>query len=196
MTLNPGLKRRDAIAKWIYQARGNRPELVREGLFADPAWDILLDTYVQNASDRPVSITSACIASRVPPTTALRWITLLEQDGWLERIEDSVDRRRSFIELSALGKSKLDRYLDDISAGIDRFSPADDYQPDTECIRKLNANIERLLAVLGDESASDPKTGFRSIFGFQSVKAPKPANSKTEALFKTSDDSEDDPSAT
>lgn len=91
----------------IYRQRREREKLLGADLFADPAWDLLLDLAVSEAKGRAVSITSACIASGVPPTTALRWIALLEERGLVVRREDTMDRRRAFLELSDKGRSCL-----------------------------------------------------------------------------------------
>lgn len=69
-------------------------------LFADPAWDILLDLTAARAEGRRVSVTSLCIASGVPPTTALRWIGQMTEQGLLLREEDPVDRRRAYVGLT------------------------------------------------------------------------------------------------
>ena len=46
-------------------------------LFGDPAWDMLLFLFTQRAAGRKTTAGSACDASRVPPTTALRYISML-----------------------------------------------------------------------------------------------------------------------
>jgi hypothetical protein len=52
-------------------ARRLRERLLPAGLFADPAWDMLLDLYAAEIEEQPVSVTSACIAAAAPATTAL-----------------------------------------------------------------------------------------------------------------------------
>lgn len=54
--------------------RGKFFDSFSEDLFRDPAWDMLLDLTLAHTECRRVSVTSLCIASGVPPTTALRWI--------------------------------------------------------------------------------------------------------------------------
>ncbi|WP_404373713.1 hypothetical protein AB5I39_08565 [Sphingomonas sp. MMS24-J45] len=44
---------------------------------------------------------SAALAAEVPISTALRWVDTLCREGVLLRWKDPVDRRRSFLELSA-----------------------------------------------------------------------------------------------
>lgn len=81
-------------------------------LFADPAWDILLDLTAARAEGRRVSVTSLCIASGVPPTTALRWIAQMTDQGLLVREEDLVDRRRAFVALSDTAVAAMARYFE------------------------------------------------------------------------------------
>ena len=69
-------------------------------LFADPAWDILLDLAASRLEHRSVSVSSLCIAAAVPPTTALRWIRLMTEQQLLERRADPADARRMFVDLS------------------------------------------------------------------------------------------------
>lgn len=100
------------VAKSLLHERRLRAKIdFGEGLLGEPGWDILLDLYVRQASLEPVSIKSACIASRVPSTTALRWINLLERAGLVEREKDASDARRSFVHLSVRGESLMDSYM-------------------------------------------------------------------------------------
>jgi hypothetical protein len=69
-------------------------------LFADPAWDILLDLFAARFEGVAVSVSSLCIAASVPATTALRWISAMTTNGILLRRHDPNDARRVFIELS------------------------------------------------------------------------------------------------
>lgn len=80
-------------------------------LFADPAWDMLLDLMAARLEGVQVAVSSLCIAAAVPPTTALRWIKLMTENGLFERVSDPVDGRRVFIRLSAAGAGAMTRYL-------------------------------------------------------------------------------------
>lgn len=80
-------------------------------LFADPAWDILLDLFAARAEGVSVSVSSLCIAAAVPPTTALRWITAMTSNGILLRRHDPDDARRVFIELSTETAKQLESYF-------------------------------------------------------------------------------------
>jgi hypothetical protein len=80
-------------------------------LFADPAWDMLLDLCAARAEHGRVSVTSLCIASGVPPTTALRWIGQLTDAGLFQRSDDLSDRRRAFITLTDHAVDAMARYF-------------------------------------------------------------------------------------
>ena len=80
-------------------------------LFADPAWDMLLDLTAARAEHTRVSVTSLCIASGVPATTALRWISQMVEQGLFVRVGDQTDRRRAFIELSERSSDAMARYF-------------------------------------------------------------------------------------
>lgn len=102
------------LVRRIIRQRQLRARFFEPGLFADPAWDILLDLVAAQGEDKRVSVTSLCIASGVPPTTALRWIGQLTSAGLLERAEDESDRRRAFIALSERAADALARYFGEL----------------------------------------------------------------------------------
>lgn len=82
------------------RARRLRAQFFDPQLFADPAWDMLLDLMAARLERVSVSVSSLCIAAAVPPTTALRWITTMIQAGLFEREDDPLDRRRAYIALT------------------------------------------------------------------------------------------------
>jgi hypothetical protein len=88
------------VIRHIIRQRQLRVRFFDGDLFADPAWDMLLDLTAARIEHSLVSVTSLCIASGVPPTTALRWIGQMTEAGLLQRIEDKTDRRRAFITLT------------------------------------------------------------------------------------------------
>ncbi|MDE1915960.1 MAG: winged helix-turn-helix transcriptional regulator [Sphingomonadales bacterium] len=99
-------------AKQIYRNRRRREQVFGDAaLFGEPAWDIMLDLYVAAAEDKRVAVTSACIGSAVPATTALRWIKILEDRNLIEREVDEVDARRIFVRLSTTGFELMEEYL-------------------------------------------------------------------------------------
>ncbi len=82
------------------KARRLRDRFFPADLFADPAWDMLLDLSAARMEGRRVSVSSLCIAAAVPTTTALRWIkTLVDRDLFV-RDSDPDDARRAFIAMA------------------------------------------------------------------------------------------------
>jgi Winged helix DNA-binding domain len=104
------------LVRRIIRQRQLRTRFLGEDLFADPAWDMLLDLVAARVEHRRVSVTSLCIASGVPPTTALRWINQMIDSGLLKRDEDEMDRRRAFITLSDSAVDAVARYFDSLGA--------------------------------------------------------------------------------
>jgi len=93
------------------RSRRLRAQFFAGELFADPAWDMLLDLFAAELEQRRVSVSSLCIAAAVPPTTALRWIGTLHDAGLFERHADPADRRRAYIGLSAKGQEGMRNYV-------------------------------------------------------------------------------------
>lgn len=109
------------LVRRIIRQRRTRDRFFDSALFADPAWDILLDLTAARAEHTRVSVTSLCIASGVPPTTALRWIAQMVEAGLLERVEDEADRRRAFIALSDQTADAMARYFAELGKGADKL---------------------------------------------------------------------------
>jgi hypothetical protein len=61
-------------AERMIQERENRSQHFPTMPLGEPVWDLLLDLFVSHVRCRQISITSACIATNAPPTTALRYI--------------------------------------------------------------------------------------------------------------------------
>ncbi len=105
-------------ARWLHQARRlyldrrSRGDVFGdEALFGEPAWDLLLDLFIAAKEGKRVPVTSACIGAAVPTTTALRWLSLMEQRSLILREADPADARRVFVRLSADAYSRMVTYF-------------------------------------------------------------------------------------
>lgn len=95
----------------LLRARRLRADFLPGDLFADPAWDMMLDLLAARLEQERVSVSSLCIASAVPPTTALRWIRTLTDKALVERRADPHDGRRIFIALADDAADHLVRWF-------------------------------------------------------------------------------------
>jgi DNA-binding MarR family transcriptional regulator len=109
------------LAHRLYRLRNARSTIISEEFFGEPAWDILLDLYVQRRRGVRVSVTSACIASNSPPTTALRWIEVLEEGSYVKREQDPKDKRRHFVSLTEIGEQKIKKVLSNMFTSLREF---------------------------------------------------------------------------
>ena len=70
-----------AVAENLYRFRRRRDTLMTAqfgtDIFADPAWDIILDLFIHHSKNQDVCVTSACAAAMVPITTALPIVAIL-----------------------------------------------------------------------------------------------------------------------
>ena len=95
----------------VIRARRLRSKFFSEELFADPAWDMLLDLLKAEILHLRVPVSSLCIAAAVPATTALRWLKSMVNQKLFIRRADPLDGRRVFVELAPETSSALRRYF-------------------------------------------------------------------------------------
>ncbi len=100
-----------AYVRRLIKVRRDRERFFPAELFADPAWDMLLDLTAARLEGKSVPVSSLCIAAAVPTTTALRWIRSLSESGIFERRIDPGDARRTYISLSDAAAAAMFGYL-------------------------------------------------------------------------------------
>jgi DNA-binding MarR family transcriptional regulator len=98
----------------IIRARRLRGRYFSQEIFADPAWDMLLDLLQAEISQLRVPVSSLCIAAAVPATTALRWLKTMVSQGLFLRRADPHDGRRVFVELAPETSRALRRYFAEV----------------------------------------------------------------------------------
>nr|NUR38176.1 winged helix-turn-helix transcriptional regulator [Sphingomonas sp.] len=98
----------------VIRARRLRSRYFPEDLFADPAWDMLLDLLQAEIAQLRVPVSSLCIAAAVPATTALRWLKTMVAKGVFIRRADPHDGRRVFVELAPEASQALRRYFAEV----------------------------------------------------------------------------------
>lgn len=100
----------------VLAARRDRDRFFDQDLFADPAWDMLLELYALELRQQRISVSKLCVAAAVPATTALRWLGKLEQDGLVRRDDDHFDGRRWWVGLTSKGSEAMRRYFESCPA--------------------------------------------------------------------------------
>ncbi len=103
------------IVRSVIRARRLRARYFPEELFADPAWDMMLDLLQAEVAQLRVPVSSLCIAAAVPATTALRWLKTLVSQGIFMRHADPRDGRRVFVELAPQTSQALRRYFAEVT---------------------------------------------------------------------------------
>lgn len=109
------------IAQFLMRHNRARQDLFPD-LFPDPSWDILLDLYVAEKENRPVSVSRACLASTAPPTSALRAVAMLCQRGMVRRIQDEQDDKRIYLRLSNESRMKVAQWVEEFSQFLRKAS--------------------------------------------------------------------------
>jgi hypothetical protein len=102
------------MVRSVIRARRLRGRYFAEDLFADPAWDMLLDLLQAEIAQLRVPVSSLCIAAAVPATTALRWLKTMVQQGIFVRRADPHVGRRVFVELAPDTSVALRRYFAEV----------------------------------------------------------------------------------
>lgn len=78
----------------------------------DEAWNMLLDLYL---AKRAPTVSSLCLASLGPYTTALRHIGKLIESGLAERVDDIRDQRKSLVSITDKGREVMDRHFESLA---------------------------------------------------------------------------------
>lgn len=80
-------------------------------LFGEPAWDMLLDLFIQQCEGRLLPMSSLCLSADIPNSSAMKLIQRLCDAGLLERWPDPHDGRRSLIKISPDTEHRLRAYF-------------------------------------------------------------------------------------
>lgn len=108
-----------ALARKAYALRRKRQAIFgNPDLFGEPGWDILLDLFIAQGEGKSVSVSSACIGSAAPPTTGLRWLGILADEGLVVRENDPEDHRRVLVRLTRAGTAAMERFFEEVDLAL------------------------------------------------------------------------------
>lgn len=65
----------------------------------EPAWDMLIDLFIQHCEEKKTSTGDLCVSSELPLSTALRLVQRMCDDGLIQKVADTSDGRRQIVEL-------------------------------------------------------------------------------------------------
>lgn len=102
------------LVREIIRIRRRRELHFDRALFGEPAWDMLLEVYAADYAQQRISTSNLCYASAVPHTTALRWLTKLIDEGWLQRARDPLDDRRTWVSLTLKAHEAMRAFLKNV----------------------------------------------------------------------------------
>ena len=94
-------------ARYLHQVALQRNERLGAPVVQEGAWHMLLDLFASTEEGRSISVTSLCLASGTPQTTALRHIDNMVSWGIILRHRDSSDGRRTFLALSDRARAHM-----------------------------------------------------------------------------------------
>lgn len=95
--------------------------------FSDPAWDVLLFLFECHLIGAKVTVGEVSAGTDNRPTTAIRWLDIIEAAGMLDRQRCLTDTRRVFVFLNEKGVAAMRLYFERVrrtgfSGATDRVS--------------------------------------------------------------------------
>lgn len=106
------------LATALRRMRRTQARHLAEDLFADPAWDMLLDLFAAECEGTPFSISALCAGAGVPLTTAWRYLAMLEAKMLVGRRPDIRDRRRTILYLTPRARTGIADILESFIADL------------------------------------------------------------------------------
>ena len=103
-----------ARARSIVASRKARRKFFPADLFHEPAWEMLMSLFIVYEGEHTMNVKALVSCSDAPATTSQRWIDHLHKSGLIDRVTDTIDRRRIDISLSERGHDAMVRYLSDV----------------------------------------------------------------------------------
>lgn len=101
----------------ILELRRGRDAALGRDLFADPAWDILLELYAARLSDSRLAVRDLANSINLPERTAARWICVLAEHG-LVLSRERVGENDTALDLSPKTEKLLTRLLEEYAAAF------------------------------------------------------------------------------
>ena len=108
------LKEREQARVWadrLYAERRRRDSLFPDGLFGEPAWDLLLAMFTAREKGHAMILCRAYKAAGVSDTTGRRLLDRMEEEGLITRRRAPRSRKMRIVELTDKAVERLIDYL-------------------------------------------------------------------------------------
>lgn len=99
-----------SLANAVLEFRRSRSKILPPELFAEPAWDLLLELFVADAEGRRLTARQVCGRSNIAPTVMSHWLKHLSQSGFV--VGDGKGDLDDLLTLSAGMLAKLESLMD------------------------------------------------------------------------------------
>jgi DNA-binding MarR family transcriptional regulator len=96
-----------AMALLSVQLHRQRQRAFPSGYFADTSWEILIDLFIAKCDGSKVIVSDLGLDAKLPGTTVLRHLARLVDDGFVRRLDDPLDRRKCYVQLTEHGFNKI-----------------------------------------------------------------------------------------
>ena len=100
-----------AWADRLYAERRRRDALFPDGLFGEPAWDLLLAMFTAREKGQAMILCKAYKAAGVSDTTGRRLLDRMEEEGLITRRRAPRSRKMRIVELTDTAVERLIDYL-------------------------------------------------------------------------------------
>lgn len=109
----------ESLAKLLLRLKQCRQVHMDDELFGNVSWDMLLTIFLEkNRQGSAIRSKVAILGANCPPTTGLRWLSLLEEEGLIRRFGADDDLRARLVELTDSGDQIMREYLDAAGSAI------------------------------------------------------------------------------
>ena len=111
---NDQLRARDQARAWadrLYAERRRRDAHFPDGLFGEPAWDLLLAMFTAREKGQAMILCRAYKAAGVSDTTGRRLLDRMEEEGLITRRRAPRSRKMRVVELTDSAVERLIDYL-------------------------------------------------------------------------------------
>jgi len=100
-----------AWADRLFAERRRRDALFPDGLFGEPAWDLLLAMFIAREKGQAMILCKAYKAAGVSDTTGRRLLDRMEEEGLITRRRAPRSRKMRIVELTDTAVERLIDYL-------------------------------------------------------------------------------------